>query len=66
MKKLMMFLYDLDTKIIARKDIKFRRLRPVRAYRRRLNSYIVFHYKKNYVGLPKNLNGTMLYCVREI
>jgi len=51
MKKLMLFLYRSSENFIAKKDIKFRRLRPIRAFRRRLNNYVISHYKTNYVEL---------------
>lgn len=43
------FLYKTNSRFLVKRSMKFRTWRPIRAYRRRLNNYVISHYKSDYV-----------------
>lgn len=51
LKKFLLFLYNTSENIVSKKDVNFRRSLLVRAFRRRLNNYVISHYKTNYVEI---------------
>ena len=56
-KKFWVFLYKTNSSFLVKRGMKFRNWRPIRAYKRRLNNYVISHYKSNYA----EINGRKMH-----